>query len=230
MRDTAVAHSRWVDSVRGSAVMAPNRWAPSARCSRRSQNPKERQARTGAPGRLFGFDQPIERGAEVVVLDVAARQPRLAFDRRQLRVALFGQHDAVGRVRPPRRHLVAARCQPFEGVLAEGLEHGEPRLVADAARRLDEALVNQGGHSAGHVDSQVAARIADGFRPFQGPAVREDGEPAKQPLLGAAQQLVAPINRGAEGLLGAGASPEGRRRGHRGRGSSARAAARAEAA
>ena len=56
---------------------------------------EQRQSKAKRPVDVPGSVQPVERRAEVVVFDIAARQPDLAGGSTQPRIAFFRQDDAL---------------------------------------------------------------------------------------------------------------------------------------
>ena len=60
----------------------------------------QRDAQTLSPLRLFTADDIVEGGAEVLLLDFAARQPLALLHNPDRRISLFCHHEAVRRVHP----------------------------------------------------------------------------------------------------------------------------------
>ena len=117
---------------------------------------------------------------------VAARQAELCFLR---------QADEVLEMPAPCLVALVGRTQPLEGVVAHELKQGEARLVGLALR--DKALVDKRGEPLqdGSFDT------ADGFgRRKRAPAC-EHAELREEPLRIGVEQVVAPVERQAEGPL-----------------------------
>jgi hypothetical protein len=88
--------------------------------------------------------------------------------------------------------LVLALVKPLEGIFANRLEHPEPRLVEDRSLRSDQAAIDQRGEPvegcrARHCLGAVGAKAAG-----------ERREGREQRLLLGAEQVVAPLDGGAE--------------------------------
>ena len=97
---------------------------------------------------------------------------------------------------PPRGRLLAAVHEPFQGELADRLEHGEAWF--DAVRRdpLHQALVDQGRD---RVQCRRSLTRAHRLRGHQAEPAGEDRQPPEEGLLGGGQQVVAPGDPGAHG-------------------------------
>ncbi len=104
-------------------------------------------------------------------------------------------------LRVPAAELVRelrAAVQPLARILADGLQHGEPPLAADAVDAPQQALVHERLHP---VDDVHFRKRANGRRhPFDvlEPRAGEDSESLEQQTLVGAKQLVAPLDRPAE--------------------------------
>src|SRR6266496_417217 len=85
---------------------------------------------------------------------------------------------------------LAATVEPLACELADGLQHPEPVAFAHA----DEALVDEGLEG---VDVGIAYLLGG----LDSAAAAENGEPGKQPLLVAVEQVVRPLDRRPERLL-----------------------------
>ncbi len=81
-----------------------------------------------------------------------------------------------------------------------GGEHDEAH-AAPGLRRLHHAVVAEGGER--DKDVGLTVERADCFGGLQREALGEDGELRQQCLLGRAQQVIAPIERGAQRLVAA---------------------------
>ncbi len=143
--------------------------------------PEERRTEPQRPLDVARGDQIPDGGAEIVVLDVAASQPRFAFGRAHLERLFLGEDEHVRGVRALGRRGLAMLEQPLPAVLPERLEHDEARLAV-VGRPLDEqAVVDERGDAVQDVDAQVLAGVADGLRRLERAASGEDRQAAKEP-------------------------------------------------
>src|SRR5919201_172396 len=145
---------------------------------------------------LAGLLQPVERGAEVVELGLEPVQPGAAavpVRRRavlqQVRLRLLGESEEVLRVAAAKLLRLARRLQPLARVLADRLQH--PEALAGVPR---EALAHERLEGV-----ELGAR--DRLGGAQRAAAGEHGETGKEPPLFLVEQLVRPLDRGAQGLL-----------------------------
>ena len=102
------------------------------------------------------------------------------------------------------RSRVAARVavggQQLRGVLAQALEEDELGHAA-LGRPAHEALVQQRAHDVQHVGVPVAAHLLGGV---QRPRADEGREPAEQRALVLGEQVVAPLEGGAQRAVAGG--------------------------
>src|SRR5262249_22536542 len=132
---------------------------------------------------------PVERHAKVLVFAFERVENRLLVNtafRHTARLRELGEPMAVALGDCLR--LIRA-LQPFECVFANRFEH--PVAIVTAA---EHALVDQ--RSEG-----IEVGIYDALRRFERAAAAEDPESSEEPLFADAEQVVAPVDRGAEGLL-----------------------------
>ena len=94
--------------------------------------------------------------------------------------------------------LFTACRKQLASVLVDRFQHGESRLDGKARHPLHEALINQPGQTGEDI---VVRWIRDGLRRLDRPAAGEDAEAGKEHLLLRGQQIVAPGDSGADGLL-----------------------------
>src|SRR6266571_6116590 len=92
---------------------------------------------------------------------------------------------------------VARLRQSLERVLAHDLEHRKARLARVGLALPHEALVNEGRKSFEH----RALTAADGFGRRKRAAACEHAKPHKETLCVRLEQVVAPVECHAEGLL-----------------------------
>ncbi len=93
--------------------------------------------------------------------------------------------------------LAARGRQSLEGVLAHDFEHREPRLAGVRLALPHEALVDERRESFEH----GAVTAADGLGRRKGAAAGEHGELRKELLCIGLEQVVAPVESHAKGLL-----------------------------
>ena len=96
---------------------------------------------------------------------------------------------------------LAAGRELFRGVLADRVQEPEPRLAAGHLLGLDEALVEQGHHPVDDVAADLRRRPADRLRRLEVEAAGEHRQAVEQPLGVLVEDVVAPGDRGAQGLL-----------------------------
>ena len=138
------------------------------------------------------------------------------------RVSSLGAASSIRRgvmrgMPPPQFADLAAPGQLLRAVLADRLEHPQPRPVGD---RLQQRLVDQGrqqliGLARAEFPVGAAAARAHGGDRGGGRPGREDGEPLGEQPLGGGEQLPAPLDDGAQravprqrGAAAAGEQPE----------------------
>jgi hypothetical protein len=108
----------------------------------------------------------------------------------------FGEFAAPLGVPPPSVFGLVHSLELFGGVLADGFEH----RVAGSDRGavvLEEVVLEEAAES-------LRCGFADRLSGFECAAAGEDGEAAEITLLFLIEQVVAPLNGGAEGLLAGG--------------------------
>jgi hypothetical protein len=105
--------------------------------------------------RIVLIDRKAEGRSNVVLLLVQPPQPVAALRREEICLCLRRERQHVGRV--PLLHQVAFACpiELFQRVLAQGLQHREARLAIAAFTLLNEALVDQRGHTVEDVETEV---------------------------------------------------------------------------
>ena len=104
-----------------------------------------------------------------------------------------------------------AASGPVEGVGAQGLQQPVAGLATEALVGDDEALVDESADEVEHLGGvDVAARGHDRLGGFEGERSGEHAESPERGLLGFVEAVVAPVDRGGQGLLaghhGAGAA------------------------
>src|SRR5262245_59040885 len=103
---------------------------------------------------------------------------------------------------PPSRLLrLPADLKPLQRVLADGLQHHEARLPVCIVTLIQQALVEQRLKTIQYVEREIALRIAVGLGGLKRVSPDKDRKPAEQRLFSRLEQLIAPIDRGAQRLL-----------------------------
>ena len=149
---------------------------------------------------VAGVGRPRERGPQVVSL---SGEPVLPGD--AVRTGDAGDQGVreVGEVagmRGPEPLAVAARVEVILRVLADRLE--EP--VAGLGRLRvghDERSCDERGEELEHVVRLDDVARPDGFGRLEAEAAREHAEPLQQQLLARVEQVVRPVDRGAQRLV-----------------------------
>ena len=93
---------------------------------------------------------------------------------------------------------LTALLRLLDGVLADRLEHREPRLALDPFGLANEALLGQRRQS---VEGIAALAAADALDLVQPRAADEHREASEELAVGLLEQVVAPRDRAAQGLL-----------------------------
>src|SRR5215510_12772053 len=139
---------------------------------------------------------PVERGTQVVML---TREPFELIDTQlvaglldSVDVCLFEEVLSVRGERKPVRLMIgeALACE-----LADRLQHREP-----AVSLADEALVDERGE-------RVQVAVADRLGRLERPAAGEDRETCQEVLFTGLEEVVAPLDRGAQRALPLGEIP-----------------------
>ena len=107
----------------------------------------------------------------------------------------------MGSVSALKELQLAARLELLYGILADRLQHPEARLTVRAVLLTEQALGGQRRHPVQDVQPDSAVRVTDRLGCLQRAAADEDPEASVQCLLLGAEQVVAPGDRVAEGLL-----------------------------
>src|SRR6266542_1330207 len=136
--------------------------------------------------------EPVEGGAEVVVVALEPIEPLFRTHAEDARLRLLDQGEEVLRVSLPQLVRPARLLQPFECVIPDRLQQPEALV-----RVAEETLVDQRLE-------RVEIRLGDLLRRFERAAAREDGKPREQALFSGRQQLVAPLDRSGESALALG--------------------------
>ena len=113
----------------------------------------------------------------------------------------FGENEAIGGVSASCWSFFVACCEFFARVFANRFQHREPRFAVGLRDLLDQAFIHHRSHAVEQIQVEVGFRVADGFDTFEGASAGEDGEAPEEFLLGGAEQIVTPVDRGAQSLL-----------------------------
>ena len=110
------------------------------------------------------------------------------------RLEPLGKCQEVLRVAAAALAELSGGTQSLEGVLAHRVEHGEAWLGVAAHQLAQQAVVDEGGE-------RVQRGAADRFGGIQRAAAREHRQPGEQRPLTGPEQLVAPVDGGAQRVL-----------------------------
>ena len=139
---------------------------------------------------------PLERGAEIVVVEIETVYPLTRGRRPQLGFGPLGQVQKVVGVPPAHSLALALESQLLESKFTNRLEHAE----AHSARRaygLQQTAGNQSVDAVQHIVTIRAHRL----RRLQAAAADKDGHAAKKRLPRPIEQVIAPGNSVAQGVL-----------------------------
>src|SRR5262249_37540800 len=92
---------------------------------------------------LAGLERPVERGSDVVVLLAEPLEPDRLAAAGELRLGGLCELDVAVEVPRPRVGKLASLREPLDRVLADRLEHAEPRLALGALALTDEPVVDE---------------------------------------------------------------------------------------
>src|SRR3954453_20057420 len=95
----------------------------------------------------------------------------------------------------------AVRLQPLGRECADGVEKPEARLTAGRLLGLDEALVHERHEAIEDVASDLGCGPADRLGGIEIAPAGEYGQTVEQPPPAVLEQLIAPGDRAAQGLL-----------------------------
>ena len=143
--------------------------------------------------------RPAERGPQVIVLVVEPRQPGGRVRARQRGGGLLGQGQVPGGVPLPGRPGFGVGLQFLAAELADRLQHAHPRSARP--RRGDRHPQQVAGHQAGQAVQHRGLGGAHRLHRVQRAAAGEHAQVPEQPLFRLVEQLVAPCDRVAHGLL-----------------------------
>src|SRR5947209_10675160 len=101
------------------------------------------------PGLLLSclLQRPLQGRSQIVILSLEALQPHGLLRTNEFWLRRFRQRQVVGSMSLPCDFHLSARCQSRQPILANRLEHHEAGLLTFPLRLLQQALVNERGHS-----------------------------------------------------------------------------------
>ncbi len=183
---------------RDVAAELERRIKPSPTLTRQARLPVRPQGRRASQDGLRPtcLEEELERHAEIVELPLDPVQPLVLARSEQRLVCTFRELDRPRRVAATTGFQLAPLREPLVGVLADRLEHRVAGF-AGLVGLLDQVLLDESAE-------RVEVGVADLLGGFKGRASREHGEAGEQCLLGLGEQLVGPVDRGAQRLLAGG--------------------------
>ncbi len=113
---------------------------------------------------------------------------------------LVGKLEVVGEVAVPQRLLLPTFAQLLAGILSNGFEQDEARLIAVVVL-CEQAFVDQRGDPVEDLVLLQPIARADCLDRFQSRTAGKHAQPAKEVLLAEGQQIIAPGNCPAQRLL-----------------------------
>ena len=157
--------------------------------------PPERAGGSEADLSLAAFGGPGQRGAEIVAFAVELPCPTHLFGAEERGLRLLGKPEVEAGMVASYGLAVAALGEPLERVLPDRLEHSEAGIafghalgakqavVQERLDPVDQVQVEVGGHGRGAVEREAAD---------------EHAEAGEERLLVGREEVVAPVDRGAE--------------------------------
>ncbi len=107
----------------------------------------------------------------------------------EMRIRLLRQRQKVCGMAHAHRFSLVGGVEPFDGKVADRLQHPEPRPGATHQALVDEGL------------EDVEIGFGNQFGRLQRPPTAEHGEACKEPSLFCGEQLVRPFDRCPQGVL-----------------------------
>jgi hypothetical protein len=130
-----------------------------------------------------------------------AFHPFWSFGGALVRSLFFRQHQAIGGMGAFGQGLFSTDLELFQSVLANRLQHHKAGFTPAWLDLLRKTFIDHGCHAIEQIQIKIASGIAHGFRAFQRASAHEHRESPEKLLLGGSQQIVAPVNGGAQRLL-----------------------------
>ena len=143
--------------------------------------------------------QPLAGGAQVIVIRLQPVQPPDLLGSTEPRHGSFGEPQKVGRVAGMGDRRFADGSQLLQRVFTDGLQHRDAWLAIGVRKLADQAVFDKRGYICEHVGPLRCA--AHHLERFQRRATNKYSEPGEDPPLARAEQVVAPVQRGAQSLL-----------------------------
>lgn len=156
--------------------------------------------RNGQPQRGLGrtvAPEGIERNPQIRRLGIQPAQPLPLPRPAQLRLGPLGQRQIVVGVPAPYRYLLPCFAQPVQAVRGDRLQQPEPIAINAHGQRA----VHQSCQQVQHVVGGDSLRGAHRLRRIHCAPTGVDGKPPQHGLLGAGQQLPAPVDHRAQRAL-----------------------------
>ena len=119
----------------------------------------------------------------------------------QRRLGSLGQGEVVHGVAAPHGLAFAAGLEALQSELPQRLQHPEAGLTGGPLLGPHEALAGERRHRLHHVARRAAGLGAHRARRLQGEAPDEHRQRAEQAAIGLLEQVVAPLDGPAQGLL-----------------------------
>ena len=172
-------------------------FAPAPSFPKMTAHLPEPPQRVGHPYRALGppaVEVALERGAQVVVLELEAVEPALELLPLKVRGGLFGERHVRGGVAGVDRLRLVACGELLERVVADRDEHPESRLALDL-ELPDEAVIDQLRDPVQHRPPDLTVRSAHRLELVEPGASDEDAAPPEEPLQAIIEKVVAPADR-----------------------------------
>src|SRR5215210_4279812 len=160
----------------------------------------EGPAQSEAHFRLGFIDEELQGRPQVAVLGLQTIQPDPLRRAPQLGLGTLRDRQIMPGMAPSYARPLTTLFQPFERILADRLEHAEPRLAVGVFASSNQALGGERFQAIQNVDAETA-RITDGLGGPHRPPAHEDREATEQAAFALVQEVVTPGDGVAERLL-----------------------------
>jgi hypothetical protein len=137
---------------------------------------------------------------QVADLALQTIEPAHLIGTQEIGAGLHGAVHVMHRVSAADQLQLAARLELLQPVLTDRLEHPKARLAAGVRAASDKTLGNERLQASQDVNVRLV-QAAHRLSGLQRPPAQENGEATKQPALGIVQEILAPGDRVAQGLL-----------------------------
>src|SRR6266566_10133411 len=118
-----------------------------------------------------------------------------------LDLRILGQCQVVRSMRPLGALQFLAGGQDLQPILADGRQHQQARFLPLLLHLAQQALVHERRHPVQYVCWQLTQSRRETLHRFQGTATSKHGEAPEEPLLLNSEQIIAPCQCVAQGLL-----------------------------